>query len=273
MKHFFSFFVLLALITAIACSAENPERPKEPPRPVVLATTTSTVDSGLLDKLIPVFEKQSGIVVKTLAVGTGEALEMGRRGEADVLLVHAPDAEKEFVEQGHGRNRRPVMHNDFIIVGPETDPAGIKGGKDAVSAIKTIADKKAPWISRGDRSGTHQKERALWKSAGIEPGGDWFVETGQGMGATLRIANERKSYTLSDRGTYLSAENLELKILVEGDELLFNPYHVIEVVGEKVNAEGQKKLAEFFLTPATQQIISEFTSHGQQLFIPDAEVK
>lgn len=285
MRKNISLLILTAFATAAACSPEKAEQPAAPApakkvepirqtlRPIILATTTSTVDSGLLDKLIPVFQRKHRVIVKTVAVGTGEALEMGKRGEADVLLVHAPEAETEFVEQGLGANRRAVMHNDFVIVGPKEDPAGIGGGKDAAAALKTIAEKRAPWISRGDRSGTHKKEQALWKSAGVEPGGDWFIESGQGMGATLRIADERKAYTVADRGTYLSASNLTLAILVEGDEQLFNPYHVIEVVGDKVNAEGGKKLAQFFCQPEIQAMIAAFKPHGQQLFIPDAQAK
>ena len=236
----------------------------------MLATTTSTYDTGLLDHLIPRFEKETGLTVKTVAVGTGQALELGRRGEADVLLVHAPAKEQAFIEGGHGRNRRPVMHNDFVIVGPREDPAEIRGGRDAAAALTTLSSARAIWISRGDRSGTHTKETELWRAAGVEPAGAWYVETGQGMGATLRIANERRGYTLSDRGTFIATAKLELEIVVEGDSRLFNPYHVIEVVGPNVNAEGAAALAGFFVEPRTQRAIRDFELKGRQLFAPDA---
>lgn len=267
----------LALCTAAACGAcssggspTGESQPAQPARPIVLATTTSTYDTGLLDHLIPRFEKRSGAKVKTVAVGTGQALELGRRGEADVLLVHAPSKELEFVEGGHGERRRPVMHNDFVIVGPTEDPAGIRGGRDAASALKALSAARALWISRGDRSGTHTKEIELWRAAGVQPTGDWYVETGQGMGASLRIANERRGYALSDRGTFIATAKLELELLVEGDPRLFNPYHVIEVVGPRVNAEGATALAGFFVERETQAAIRDFEFNGQQLFTPDA---
>ncbi len=265
------FGMLLVLLYMCSCSGENRENgEKRESRKIVLATTTSTYDTGLLDHLIPLFEKRTGDSVKTIAVGTGQALELGRRGEADVLLVHAPSAEEEFVAKGHGTNRRAVMHNDFVIVGPAADPAGVGGGKDASSALKKLAAKDAQWISRGDRSGTHHKERALWKTAGLEPSGSWFIETGQGMGATLRIASERQAYTLADRGTFLAVENLQLKIHVEEDPALFNPYHVIEVRHERVEKGAAKRLADFFVAKETQKRIGEFRVRGFTLFTPDA---
>ncbi len=262
MSRTFLFSISLLLL---ACSTESPTS-----KPVVLATTTSTLDSGLLDAIIPSFVKDTGIQVQTVAVGTGQALELGRRGEADVLLVHAPALEKKFVADGHGKKRRPVMHNDFVIVGPQTDNAGVKGTGDAAAALQAIQGKGARWISRGDKSGTHHKEKFLWTEAKIEPAGEWFMESGQGMGATLRIANEKEAYTLTDRGTFLSQKNISLVVLSEGDTRLFNPYHVIEVVGPKVNAAGAKKLADFFVTKETQNKIGSFQSKGEKLFTPDA---
>lgn len=266
---------IMICVAAFGCARENRSQGEgqesaSSKKPIILATTTSTYDSGLLDRMIPDFEKETALQVKTIAVGTGQALELGRRGEADVLLVHAPAAEKEFVEKGFGVNRRPVMHNDFIIVGPKEDPAGIGGMTDATLALKAIEKAKGQWLSRGDRSGTHTKETDLWAAAGIEPKGVWFMESGQGMGATLRIASEKRAYTLADRGTFLSAKHLSLKVLVEGDERLFNPYHVIEVVGANVNREGAKKLALFFVSQSTQQKIGAFKSGGFKLFTPDA---
>ncbi|MCX5906648.1 MAG: substrate-binding domain-containing protein, partial [Deltaproteobacteria bacterium] len=198
---------------------------------IILATTTSTQDSGLLDVLIPIFEKQTGYFVKTIAVGSGQAMAMGQKGEADVLLVHSPDAEKKFVAEGYGINRQVVMHNDFIIVGPAEDPAGLKGMKSASQAFKKMASAGALFVSRGDKSGTHSKELAIWKSAGVNPEKEkWYQQTGLGMGQTLNVAAEKKGQTLADRGTYLALKkNLHLDILVEGDAILLNIYHVIEV--------------------------------------------
>jgi tungstate transport system substrate-binding protein len=258
----------IAALLLAACSSGSGGGERE--RPVVLATTTSTYDTGLLDHLIPEFEERTALTVKTVAVGTGQALELGRRGEADALLVHAPALEQAFVADGHGRNRRPVMHNDFVVVGPRGDPAGIRGGRDAPAALKAIAGAGATWISRADRSGTHTKEVELWKAAGIDPAGAWYVETGQGMGASLRVASERQGYTLGDRGTFVATANLELEVLVEGDPALFNPYHVIEVVGPNVNARGAAALAGFLVERTTQEAIGDFRFQGRQLFAPDA---
>jgi tungstate transport system substrate-binding protein len=263
--------VVLVVAGGIACASNTDQEEPKPKRPVVLATTTSTYDTGLLDHLVPQFEKKTGMTVKTVAVGTGQALELGRRGEADVLLVHAPAKEQAFVEAGHGRNRRPVMHNDFVVVGPSRDPAEIRGSADAAAALKTLGAARATWISRGDRSGTHTKEQELWRTAGVDPDGDWYVETGQGMGATLRIADERRGYTLSDRGTFIATAKLELEVLVEGDPRLFNPYHVIEVIGPNVNTVGAAALAGFFVERETQEAIRDYRLGGRQLFTPDAE--
>jgi tungstate transport system substrate-binding protein len=243
---------------------------------VILATTTSTQDSGLLDVLVPMFEKQTGLTLKTVAVGSGQAMAMGKRGEADVLLVHSPEAEEAFMEQGHGSSRRIVMHNDFVIVGPATDPAGVGGGASIVEAFGTLASKQALFVSRGDDSGTHAREKKIWKAASIEPSGSWYIETGLGMGKTLTIASEKRGYTLADRGTYLAlARTLDLEVLVEGDALLRNVYHVIEVDAGKhpgVNDGGARAFADFIVSPAAQDAIRTFgkDEHGTPLFTPDA---
>ncbi|MGD0919540.1 MAG: substrate-binding domain-containing protein [Thermodesulfobacteriota bacterium] len=247
---------------------------------IILATTTSTQDSGLLDVLIPVFEKETGFFVKTIAVGSGQAMAMGQKGEADVLLVHSPAAEKKFVAEDYGINRRLVMHNDFIIVGPSEDPAKIKGLKSSTEAVKRIAATKVLFLSRGDKSGTHVKEMDIWKVAGINLEAEkWYQQTGLGMGQTLNVASEKKGYTLADRGTYLALKkNLGLDILVEGDAILLNIYHVIEVNPEKwpkVNVAGAKAFADFMVSKETQDIIRTFglDKFGSPLFFPDAGKK
>ncbi len=229
---------------------------------LVLATTTSVQDSGLLEVLLPPFEKQAGVKVKVLAVGTGQALELGRRGDADVLLVHAPDLERAFVKEGHGVHRRSFMYNTFVLVGPADDPARVRGRKSVVDAFRAIADTKSPFVSRGDRSGTHVKELGIWKAAGISPGGAWYLEGGAGMAATLRLASERGAYTLSDRATFLVwREKLALKILLEGDPLLRNTYSVI-VVNPKKHPGVAVALAEAFsdylFSKQARRIIREF---------------
>ena len=247
---------------------------------IILATTTSTQDSGLLDVLIPIFEKQTGYFVKTIAVGSGQAMKMGEKGEADVMLVHSPDAEKKFIADGFGVNRQLIMHNDFIIVGPGTDPAKVKGVKSSAEAMKMIAKAESLFLSRGDNSGTHAKEKTLWKKAEITPAGQkWYQETGLGMGQTLNVAAEKKGYTLADRGTYLALKkNLGLDILVEGDAALLNIYHVIEVNSAKwpkANADGAKAFAAFMVSKNTQDIIKTFgvDKFGSPLFFPDAGKK
>lgn len=247
---------------------------------IILATTTSTQDSGLLDILIPLFEKESNYFVKTIAVGSGQAMKMGEKGEADVLLVHSPDAEKKFMAGDLGLNRRLVMHNDFIVVGSATDPAKIKGQKSSSEAFKKIAQAESLFLSRGDNSGTHAKEKGIWKVAGINPEGKkWYQQTGLGMGQTLSVASEKKGYTLADRGTYLAMKkNLGLEILVEGEPLLLNVYHVIEVnpaKWPKVNADGAKAFADFMVSKKVQGIIATFgvDKYGAPLFFPDAGKK
>jgi tungstate transport system substrate-binding protein len=247
---------------------------------IILATTTSTQDSGLLDVLIPFFEKQTGYFVKTIAVGSGQAMAMGQKGEADVLLVHSPDAEKKFMDAGDGVNRMLVMHNDFVVVGPAIDSAKIKGIKAASESFKKIAAANEVFMSRGDNSGTHAKEKAIWKAAGINPEGQgWYQQTGLGMGQTLSVAAEKKAYTLTDRGTYLALQkNLGLPILVEGDAMLLNIYHVIQVSPAKwpkVNAKGGEAFAKFMVSKGVQKIIKTFgvDKYGSPLFFPDAGKK
>jgi len=243
---------------------------------LILATTTSTQDSGLLDVLIPQFEDAHDYKVKTIAVGSGEALRLASEGEADVVLAHSPKAEEEFMTAGNGESRLVVMHNDFVIVGPADDPAGIEDAATASEAFDKIASSESTFLSRGDESGTNTKELSLWSAAEIEPGGSWYQETGQGMGATLTATSEKQGYTLSDRGTYLAQkENLDLELLFEGDKALFNQYHVIVVDPKKhskVNAEGARAFAAFITSPSVQATIGEFgvEDYGQALFIPDA---
>jgi len=245
---------------------------------LILATTTSTQDSGLLDVLIPLFETETGYKVKTVAVGTGAALKMGQEGNADVLLVHAPAAEKIYMGGGFGKDRALVMHNDFIIVGPAADSAGIKG-KPVVDAMKAIYATGATFVSRGDDSGTNKAELTLWTKAKLDPktaNPAWYLETGQGMGATLIVASEKNAYTLTDRATYLATKsNLQLNILVEKDNALLNVYHVITVNPEKwpkVNYNGAMAFYKFMTEPSTQAVIGKFGvgKFGQQLFVPDA---
>ena len=243
---------------------------------LILATTTSTRDSGLLDVLLPMFEAKSGLKVKMVAVGSGAALKMGEEGNADVLLVHAPAAELALMEKGFGRDRLLIMHNDFIIVGPAGDPAGIKGSATAKEAYEKIAASRSIFVTRGDDSGTNKAELTIWKAAGITPEGDWYLSTGQGMGDTLRIASEKGGYTFTDRATFLALKDtLQLDVLVEGDKALLNIYHVITVNPDKwplVNYTGAKAFADFMVSPEIQEAIAAFgkDEFGQSLFIPDA---
>ena len=285
MKRIFAVLFLFALLLgacAPAASAPTQSPATEISVPansnLILATTTSTQDSGLLDVLVPIFEKQSGYVVKTIAVGSGEAMKMGEDGNADILLVHAPASEAAFMEAGNGTDRFLVMHNDFIIVGPASDPAGIKGKTSAVDAFTAIFEAGSPFITRGDDSGTHKKELALWKSAEIDPADQpWYVETGQGMGASMTVASEKEAYILTDRATYLAnQDNYQLEVLLEGDTSLLNVYHVITVNQTKwpqVNYNGALAFANFMMDAATQKVIAAFgvDKFGQPLFYPDAD--
>ena len=262
--------ILVLTFVLVGCSS----KPANPA--LILATTTSTQDSGLLDVMIPDFEKRTGYTVQTVAVGSGEAMKMGQECNADVLLVHSPSAEKDFMSNNYGSDRRLVMHNDFIIVGPAADPAGIKGAASAVEAFTKIADTQSTFITRGDASGTNSKELAIWKSANITPQGAWYVESGQGMGATLKIASEKAAYTLSDRATYLAnKDTLSMDILGEGDAALLNIYHVIVVNPTNcptVNNAGAIAFVDYVVSTEAQDLIGSFGSEkfGQPLFTPDA---
>jgi tungstate transport system substrate-binding protein len=273
--------LLLSCLLTLALSACSQTSPTPEPLPptspeIILATTTSTQDSGLLDVLIPVFEQKSGYTVKTVAVGSGQALKMAEQGNADVLLVHSPAAEKALIANSFGIERQLVMHNDFVIVGPPPDPAKIREAQLAVEALQKIAAASAGFISRGDDSGTHKMELSLWQQASLTPEGAWYQESGQGMGATLKIASEKEAYTLTDRATYLANRaTLDLAILFAGDKALLNMYHVIVVnpaKWTKVNAAGARAFASFLLSPETQTLIGQFgvEKFGQSLFIPDA---
>jgi tungstate transport system substrate-binding protein len=274
--------ILLALLLAFslaACGAEEAETPEEPEEvvetsEVILASTTSTEDSGLFEELIPAFEDAyPEYKVSVVAVGTGQALEIGRNKDADVLLVHAKAQEEEFVAEGYGTERKDVMYNDFIVVGPEADPAAIGGGDDAAAAFTMIAEGEHTFASRGDESGTHTKELSIWEAAGIEPAGDWYNSIGQGMGDTLTFSSESEAYTLADRATYLAMmDTLELVISVEGDTMLFNQYGVI-VVTDANNQEGGQAFADWVVSAEGQAVIEEFgvETYGEPLFVPNAE--
>ncbi|MBI4735545.1 MAG: extracellular solute-binding protein [candidate division NC10 bacterium] len=245
-------------------------------RTVILSTTTSTQDSGLLDVLVPLFEKKTGYTVKTISVGTGQALALAARGEADVCLVHAPDAEKKYVSEGLLLNRRLVMHNDFLIVGPAGDPARIKGLASAADALRRLAEAKTTFVSRGDNSGTYQLEKKLWKEARLDPSGPWYLQAGQGMGATLVITSEKQAYSLTDRGTFLAfKKRVQLVPLVEKDRILLNIYSVLEPDPAKfprVNAAGGRAFADFMVSKEAQEVIRTFgvDRFGEPLFFPDA---
>ncbi len=261
--------------TANAAAAAT-EAPVHDPSRLILATTTSTQDSGLLDYILPDFKKKFGVAVDVVAVGTGQAIQLGTRGDADVLLVHARAQEDAFVKAGDGTARYDVMYNDFVIAGPADDPAAIRGLKSAADAFKKIADKQAPFVSRGDDSGTYTKEKSIWTMINVSPKGDWYLSAGQGMGAVLTMAAEQKAYTLSDRATYAArkAKGLALDILVERDPVLFNPYGVIPVNPAK-HPNTNVKLAQAFVawltSLETQQLIASYQIGGQQLFTPDSE--
>src|SRR4051794_40671993 len=239
---------------------------------MVMATTTSTRDTGLLDTLVPAFEKATDCSVKTVAVGSGQALDLGARGQADVLLVHSPAAEQTFIKQGHGLSRKAVMYNDFVLVGPPADPAKTASAGGIEPALRAIAKTTASFASRADDSGTNAKELALWQKAGLTPSGSWYIKTGQGMGPTLVIADQKGAYTLSDRGTFLATKNLASKILVQGDPELLNPYHVIVVRHQGTNVGCAKAFSAWITSAASQRLIGGFGKrrYGQALFHPDA---
>jgi tungstate transport system substrate-binding protein len=269
--------VLLALATVLVFAL--PTAAQAPSTTVILSTTTSTQDSGLLDVLVPMFERTSGYSVKTISVGTGQALALAARGEADVTLAHAPSLEKKYVADGTMSNRRLVMYNDFVIIGPADDPAHTKGERSALAALKKIAGAASRFVSRGDRSGTHNLELALWKQAGVNLAASWYIESGQGMGATLGIADDRKAYTITDRATLLAfSKRVRLVTMVEGDRPLLNIYSVMEVNpanGPRVNTVGGKAFADFMLSPDSQAVIKTFgvDTYGQPLFVPIAGKK
>lgn len=262
----------VALLALASCSSDKEKDAAGAGGDLLLATTTSTQDSGLLDDLIPTFEKGSECVVKTVAVGSGEAMTLGERGDADVLLVHSPDAEKEFMADGHGVNREAVMHNDFVVLTPPGDPAGIADSDTAAEALARIAKEKAVFASRGDDSGTYAKEMSLWEEAGVKPGGSWYIETGQGMGETLTIADQKAAYTLADRSTFLATSGLEAKIGFEGSADLRNNYSVIVVDHEGTNTACAEEFSGWIRDEGIQKQIADFgiDEYGEALFFPDA---
>lgn len=262
-RHVLALLILPALLTGTATATER----------LRLATTTSTDNSGLFNVLHPLFEEKYNVNIDVIAVGTGKALRLGQNGDVDVLMVHAPAAEKTFIASGFGSERLPVMHNDFVIIGPPEDPAGVKTVTDITDAMAKIANSRASFISRGDDSGTHKKELSLWQAAGLEPGGERYLSVGQGMGAVIKIADDKQAYTLSDRGTYLAfTGKIGLDILYSGDEALFNPYHVILLNAERhphIKADLARQYADFVRSATGQKIIADFRIGGEQLFYPD----
>jgi len=284
MKKFIAALVATVLLLSLtACGQQGQQKPsaEEPKkdRTMILSTTTSTADTGLLDYLLPIFKSETGIEVKYIAKGTGEAIKMGERGDADCLLVHAKAQEEKFVQDGFGVERFDVMYNDFILVGPKEDPAKLKekSPNDIVKAFKTISESKASFISRGDESGTHTKEKGLWKEAAVNPAGDWYISAGKGMGAVLQMADEKRAYTLTDRGTYLSMKDkLGLDIVTEKGDKLYNQYGVIAVNPKKYSTIKIKESEEFIkwiLSEKGQKLIGEYgkDKYGQSLFFPNAK--
>jgi tungstate transport system substrate-binding protein len=272
---------LLALVVfglLASCSDRQPGVTNEPKATskgaIRVATTTSTDNTGLLEVLLPKFAAKTGIEVQVIAVGTGRAIKHGENGDVDLILVHARAAEDKFVKDGFGINRRNVMHNDFVIIGPAEDPAGIKGTGDVLEALKKIAGTGSMFVSRGDDSGTHKKEKSLWQAAGIEPSGEWYMSAGQGMGVVIIIADEKQAYTMTDRGTYIAYKSkIEIPVLVEGDKRLFNPYGVIAVNPEKhphVKYAEAMKFIEWLTSEEAQKLIGSFKKDGETLFHPDA---
>jgi tungstate transport system substrate-binding protein len=268
-------FSLIAVL-ALALLPFRPTAGEAQSKSVILSTTTSTQDSGLLDVLVPLFERKTGYKVKTISVGTGQALALAAKGEADVALVHAPSLEKKYVADGKLLNRRLVMYNDFMIIGPASDPAKIKSTGSSAEAMKRIAESRSRFVSRGDNSGTHNLEKSLWKQAGAQPKGDWYIESGQGMGATLGIANDRNAYTITDRATYLAFQKrVTLGVLLEGDKPLLNIYAIMEVNpanGPRINSAGGTAFADFMVAPDAQAVIKSFgvEKYGRPLFVPIA---
>jgi tungstate transport system substrate-binding protein len=271
LAFFLTGFFLIASEAALAGAAQSKSQS------VILATTTSTQDTGLLDVLMPLFEQKSGYTVKAISVGTGQALALAAKGDADAALVHAPSLEKKYVSEGKLLKRRLVMYNDFVIIGPKDDPAKIKSTKTAREAMQKIARSQARFVSRGDNSGTHSLEKSLWQEAQITPQGSWYIEAGQGMAATLGIANERNAYTITDRGTFLALKNrLALPILVERDRALLNIYSVMEVNptnGPRINVAGDKALPDFMVSPEAQALIKTYGTEkfSEPLFVPVAD--
>ncbi len=268
MKSLISLLILVWTLGGVAFAAED-----DAPR-LRLATTTSTENSGLLDELLPPFETANGVIVDVIAVGTGAALELGRNGDVDVVMVHAPALEEAFVEDGYGVERVGFMYNDFVVLGPVSDPARARGGAGVAEGFAAIASAESLFISRGDNSGTHAKELAVWREADVEPTGEWYREVGQGMGAVITIAANEQAYTLADRGTYLAFRSeIDLAIVLEGDPLLFNPYAIIAISPDR-HPTTQLDLAELLIEFVTgsegQRIIEEFEVNGEQLFVPDA---
>lgn len=264
--------LLLSAAIVLPAQAEAPEPENSVLR---MATTTSTDNSGLLKKILPVFQEKTGYETQVIAVGTGKALKMGKDGDVDVVLVHARAAEDKFVEQGHGAKRYDVMYNDFVLVGPDNDPAGVKESKTAAAALGKIAAAKSVFVSRGDDSGTHKKEKSLWSAANIKPEGQWYREAGQGMGKVLQMAGELEAYTMTDRGTWLAyMSKSPLQIVLEGDETLFNPYGIIAVSAKKypdTNQAGAQALIDWLISEEGQQMIGDFKINGKQLFIPNGQ--
>jgi len=269
--------VFLIIFAVTGCSPNSEADAEDNVNEIILATTTSTQDSGLLDFLLPKFHAENEYLIKTIAVGTGKALKMAEDGNADLLLVHAPPAELELVEKGYGTDRTLIMHNDFVIAGPPHDPSGISGMNSALDAFQRLLNTESIFVSRGDDSGTHKKELEFWRELNTQPGGNLYLETGQGMAATLRIASEKAGYTLTDRATYLANHDyLDIEILVEGDQRLLNIYHVIAVNPKKwpqVNYSGAQAFTSFLVSHKTQELIGEFgvDQYGQPLFFPDAD--
>jgi len=267
---------LLALFVVFGAfaSGQDEEPMGSDPERLRLATTTSTENSGLLEELLPPFEEEHNVEVDVVAVGTGAALELGRNGDVDMVMVHAPGLEREFVAEGYGVERVGFMYNDFIILGPEDDPAGVAGMESVTEAMAQIAESEATFISRGDNSGTHTKEKNIWAEAGVDPAGDWYRESGQGMGAVITLTNDQQAYTLADRGTYLAYRgDIDLEVAVEGDPLLFNPYAVIAVDPEMhshVKRDLAQELIDYVTSDEGQEIIGNYRVEGEQLFVPDA---